>query len=1203
DADSDGICDSNYTLKINNIDYLPLAKVTGQDFTSPVITINTPTYSSTTSDPTPELNATFDETVAYTWYNVNNIANSTPITNTNNLIVTLPSLSDGAHNVTVYANDSAGNLNSIIVYFTVDTSPDSIKNLTHITGTTWINWAWTDPSDSDFEKVMVYLNGTFLTNVSKGIHSYNVTGLTPDTSYILSTQTVDIFGNINSTWANHTAKTVDATLPILSITSPDNGELVNTTIVSVSGTASDSSGISSVAVNGIAVTISNTSWVASVSLSEGANTITVIATDNSGNTATLARTVTLDSTPPVITIASPADGSIFTKPTIFVSGTASDTSGSGVTNVTVNGEIATGTTTWSSEITLKNDGTNNITVEAYDAAGNIKSTSIEVTYVPPKFTYSNDFILPYAHNTRYYGHYFRSGVYLIPLNDTTVWIDKDNDGIPEQTMDAYATKTNFIANLPSGARITSVEPMMAYYYRHENNYGTYDDVVSTYTILPTGLLGQDYWIPSGTPATGQERRGITHIAAVNDTTSVQIDTNKDGIPDITFSLDSGTIVTKELPTGSHITSSGPLAVTLDFSYYTNEESDYVQILPTEMLGTDYWLYANFDDVRAQKISDASGVYIVVTKDNTIVNIETSSGSSGVGSEQTYNKGDAIYRDILTTTHIESSKPIQVLYRYDLIRRDPWAGKNRHMMASMPVIPTPSLGKEFDHGYILQATQDGTTVQYDTNRDQIVDFTQTLNGGEFNDASTRRPSPHIGKYVPDLGIINSSAPLQNYNYNIGDWSGVDDAISFYLVPSSNATLMIKINAPPVIDGITFNPLTPKVGDTINFNSSAHDSDGSITNYEWNFGDGNNASIQNNTHSYTTAGTYNVVLTVTDNDGASTSKMYTIIVQALVASYDVKIPTRLNVSDVGQPIGYQLVIKNTGDLTDTYTLVLNTETQVAATQSVETITLSSGATKVIQITLSSNIPGIYVTSISVSSENTTEEYTDILKSKHKDILYTKPDSYEVATNISGSASANVSFNVAVTNTGMTSHVYAVNAIEPANMTLDITSSRTIEPGVTEIFVMNANTSDEGIYSIPVTVSSGEIVRTFTLYATFTRDDIYGVAISSDYTQKNADGTDTAIYNLTVRNTGNAKDTVELYAINDNIDTANLNISTLILDADEEKIVTLTVNNDIGGTFKTSVVAISSGDTSKLETIELTTFFMDYSCSLQVSPSEST
>ena len=90
-----------------------------------------------------------------------------------------------------------------------DTNPPSslinLKNTTY--AHTYINWAWIDSTDADLSYVMIYIDGIFKTNITKGVQFYNATGLFPDTIYTISTHTVDISGNINQTGVNHTART------------------------------------------------------------------------------------------------------------------------------------------------------------------------------------------------------------------------------------------------------------------------------------------------------------------------------------------------------------------------------------------------------------------------------------------------------------------------------------------------------------------------------------------------------------------------------------------------------------------------------------------------------------------------------------------------------------------------------------------------------------------------------------------------------------------------------------------------------------------------------------------------------------------------------------------------------------------------------------------------------------------------------------
>jgi PKD repeat protein len=58
-------------------------------------------------------------------------------------------------------------------------------------------------------------------------------------------------------------------------------------------------------------------------------------------------------------------------------------------------------------------------------------------------------------------------------------------------------------------------------------------------------------------------------------------------------------------------------------------------------------------------------------------------------------------------------------------------------------------------------------------------------------------------------------------------------------------------------------------TVSFDSAgSHDPDGTITTYDWNFGDGSaHASTPTATHAYAATGTYTVTLTVTDDQGAT------------------------------------------------------------------------------------------------------------------------------------------------------------------------------------------------------------------------------------------------------------------------------------------------------------------------------------------------
>ncbi len=77
------------------------------------------------------------------------------------------------------------------------------------------------------------------------------------------------------------------------------------------------------------------------------------------------------------------------------------------------------------------------------------------------------------------------------------------------------------------------------------------------------------------------------------------------------------------------------------------------------------------------------------------------------------------------------------------------------------------------------------------------------------------------------------------------------------------------------------------------SGSSDADGDTLSYNWSFGDGSNGTGVTVTHSYTTAGNYNAVLTISDGNGGQTTESSYITISSPVSSNTVPV-AMLNVS---------------------------------------------------------------------------------------------------------------------------------------------------------------------------------------------------------------------------------------------------------------------------------------------------------------------
>lgn len=78
------------------------------------------------------------------------------------------------------------------------TAPAEVTGAVVTAGNGQLTITWTDPSDADFHHVLVSGNGITEKNISKGVQSAAVTGLTNGINYTIVLRTVDTTGNVSS---------------------------------------------------------------------------------------------------------------------------------------------------------------------------------------------------------------------------------------------------------------------------------------------------------------------------------------------------------------------------------------------------------------------------------------------------------------------------------------------------------------------------------------------------------------------------------------------------------------------------------------------------------------------------------------------------------------------------------------------------------------------------------------------------------------------------------------------------------------------------------------------------------------------------------------------------------------------------------------------------------------------------------------------
>ncbi|RKY41342.1 MAG: hypothetical protein DRP85_06620, partial [Candidatus Makaraimicrobium thalassicum] len=366
------------------------------DLTKPYIFIQSPqntTYENTNNI---DLNYTVSDNMQIDkcWYKLND-GSKQDLPNCQN--TTLVGLANGHYHVEVFANDTGGNINSSIVYFTVNVSAlvvtvESPQNQSYFN----VTWVWGNATTNKPAAACNYsLDGGANVSMSNdtATHWYaNVSGLSEGEHNI--TYYCEEYDTGNISQSDYSYFTVDLTSPSLVITTPQN-ITYSTLTINLNYSTSDEHAITCYYFNDTNpyIEIPGCQNKTLVFATDGTHVVGVKVVDVAGNVNATQVTFSIDTTPPILMIVSPQNTTYNTNSIWFNISTNENTSACWYSlNAGNNISMNKHNDTYFYKLSSLIDGSYIATFYCNDTLGNENSTSITfsidttgpiISYTPP----------------------------------------------------------------------------------------------------------------------------------------------------------------------------------------------------------------------------------------------------------------------------------------------------------------------------------------------------------------------------------------------------------------------------------------------------------------------------------------------------------------------------------------------------------------------------------------------------------------------------------------------------------------------------------------------------------------------------------------------------------------------------------------------------------------------------------------------------